>query len=785
MLSRAQSRASTKCSSALTPVAQLRSQQLSPTRRITGLRSAPASVFTLQNGRSRSEGLLSATQRRFLAHAAPSQRRPLPSKILIANRGEIACRVIRTCRRLGIQTVAVYSEADANAAHVALADEAYCVGPAQSSDSYLCMDRIIQVMKETGAEMVHPGYGFLSENSDFAEALASAGLIFIGPPTSAIIVMGSKSASKDIMTRAGVPCVPGYHGPDQSEERLYKEAEKVGYPVLIKAVKGGGGKGMKIAENEKEFLEQLQSARREAQKSFGDTEVLIERYLQRPRHVEVQVVSSGPPYNEHVAISTRDCSVQRRHQKIIEEAPAPHLSPELEKDLCDKATAAARAVGYQGAGTIEFIMDADSGDFFFMEMNVRLQVEHPVSEMVSGIDLVEWQLEVAAGNPLPLRQDQIPSQGHSFEARIYAEDTNANFLPDVGTLSYASFPTPTTTLLSSANIDTPTSVRVDTGFSSGDEISVHYDPMIAKVIVHGRDRKEALRLMRKALDDTNIVGPKTNVEFLTQLCRHEAFIDGSGLETGFIAKYKDDLIPDRKEAPAIVFAHAALFLALQRQKDTAAASAWDSPSFSSFRLSPAQPYKHFFMLRQRQREEGDPVAVSVTPNAEGRNNHFTVSIPGHPNQLFKATLHRDGVTVASTTLVQDGTFPTPSHRFKIVKREPAASGSAIVLSRLDAFMKGERFEFDQVGPAWLEEFKGSSVAAKGSVIAPMPSKVVEIRVKVGQKVNEGDIVVVLEAMKTEHTLRAPKSGIIAKIAAEAGSMCAEGTALVTFEEEDE
>lgn len=691
--------------------------------------------------------------------------------------------------------------------------------------------------------MVHPGYGFLSENSDFAIALASAGLTFIGPPVDAIIAMGSKSASKEIMVKAGVPCVPGYHGSDQSEERLLKEAEKVGYPILIKAVKGGGGKGMKIVDNRGEFIDQLQSARREAEKSFGDTDVLIERYLQRPRHVEVQVVSSGQPHNEHIAISTRDCSVQRRHQKIIEEAPAPHLSNELEKDLCQKATAAAQAVGYQGAGTVEFIMDADTGEFFFMEMNVRLQVEHPVSEMVSGIDLVEWQLEAAAGNPLPLLQEQITSRGHSFEARIYAEDTNANFLPDVGTLSYASYPQPTTLLLSPPELDTPTSIRVDTGFGSGDEISVHYDPMIAKVIVHGRDRQEALRLMRKALQETNIVGPKTNVEFLTQLCRHEAFIDGSGLETGFIAKYKDQLMPARQQAPPMIFAHAALYLILMTHNAIITSSRWSLPEFSSFRLSTSQPSSQSYFLKQRG-DDQEAQHILVTPRV-GSINEYIVSIPGQEDFAFQATLDVDGVTVV-TTLLNDDAYPAPRHRVKVVSREPAGTSSPLVLARLDAFCEGERFEFDQVGPSWLEEVRGLTVAAKGSVIAPMPSKVkfslfyfilsnlsfarqylysISLSFSFFSALHTGRrrssqgwskgrrrrhcgcvgshegmyewylctkkkgrlsiFTTLLLHHQTEHTLRAPQSGIIAKIAAEKGSMCAEGTALVTFEEEGE
>ncbi|PWN38163.1 uncharacterized protein FA14DRAFT_166997 [Meira miltonrushii] len=700
-----------------------------------------------------------------------TKRNPLPSKVLIANRGEIACRVIRTCRRLGIRTVAVYSEADARSAHALLADEAYCIGPAPSAESYLRMDRIIEICKQTGAEMVHPGYGFLSENADFANNLHAAGIKFIGPPAQAIISMGSKSASKEIMTEAGVPCVPGYHGSDQSDVKLKEEAQKIGFPVLIKAVKGGGGKGMKIVTKAEEFDEQLQSARREALTSFGDGDVLIERYLTKPRHVEVQIVSSGAPFNEHVAISTRDCSVQRRHQKIIEEAPAPHLSPEVEKDLCDKATAAARAVGYEGAGTVEFILDADTGEAWFLECNTRLQVEHPVSEMVSGIDLVEWQLEAASGNSLPLRQDQIGKRGHAFEARIYAEDTRANFLPDVGHLSHVAFPVPTTALLSppplygsvsgdSEGVEALSSVRVDTGVATGDEVSVYYDPMIAKVIVHGRDRLEALRLMRAALQETHIVGPKTNVDFLSRLCEHQAFIDGSGLETGFIGKYKSDLHPplqSHKAPDQETAIHAALFLAVKEQ---------------------SIPSSTFILRRRAKRSD----AADGAKEEEVETSSVTVTrVPHLPNR-YQVSIANEHPVVENG---YDNKTSSGRSNIKVITRSAAPSGPISTKERLDLFVHGTgaHYELDVVAPNWYEEVKGAKMAEKGSLIAPMPSKVVDVRVQVGQEVQEGDIVVVLEAMKTEHTLRAPKAGVVAKIAVEKGAMCAEGTELVQFEEE--
>ncbi|KAI9069160.1 hypothetical protein FKP32DRAFT_1753998, partial [Trametes sanguinea] len=510
-----------------------------------------------------------------------SDHKPLFDKILIANRGEIACRVIRTANKLGVKTVAVYSEVDANALHVRLADEAYCIGPAPSSESYLRIDKIIDVCKRSGAQAVHPGYGFLSENAEFAERLAKEGIVFIGPPASAIVSMGSKSESKNIMSAAGVPVVPGYHGTNQDPKLLQDEASRIGYPVLIKAVHGGGGKGMRIVHSASEFPEALASAQREALKGFGNADVLVEKYITRPRHVEVQVFADQR--GGCVSLWERDCSVQRRNQKIIEEAPAPGLSPELRADLSAKAVAAAKAVNYVGAGTVEFIFDNDTQKFYFMEMNTRLQVEHPVTEMITGLDLVEWQLEVAAGNPLPLDQRSIPLVGHAFEARIYAENPRNNFLPDSGQLLYLSTPEPTHTfapsvaehhlaaspsasggagdfhpVVNTSAALTPV-VRLEQGFEQGAQIGVFYDPMIAKLVVHGRDRTEALRVLRRALEEYRVVGVATNVEFLRTLAGNDAFVRAE-VETGFIPKHFDELFPPLPEPSHEVLAQAALYV---------------------------------------------------------------------------------------------------------------------------------------------------------------------------------------------------------------------------------
>src|SRR5580704_13391964 len=462
------------------------------------------------------------------------------SKILIANRGEIACRVIRTARQMGIATVAVYSEADAAALHVALADEAWLIGPPPARNSYLSIARVIGAAHDSGAQAVHPGYGFLSENAEFAEACGKAGLVFIGPPVAAIRAMGSKAEAKALMETSGVPVVPGYHGTAQDLAPLLAEAERIGFPVLIKASTGGGGRGMRIVTRPDEFARALIGAKREAKGAFDDDRVLLERYLERPRHIEVQVF--GDSHGNIVHLFERDCSIQRRHQKVIEEAPAPGLSLASRKKLGEAAIAAARAVGYVGAGTVEFIAEGKS--FYFMEMNTSLQVEHPVTEAVTGLDLVEWQLRVAAGETLPLRQQEIGLRGHAIEVRLYAENPERGFLPATGMLRGLHFPAPDT-------------ARVDTGVRQGDTVTPFYDPLIAKIIAWGEDRAAAVGRLRRALAETAVLGVGTNLEFLARVAAHPEFESGA-VDTGFIERNRASLMPPRRAASDTVFAAAAL-----------------------------------------------------------------------------------------------------------------------------------------------------------------------------------------------------------------------------------
>src|SRR5450830_1696287 len=486
------------------------------------------------------------------------------TKILIANRGEIACRVAATARRMGIHTVAVYSEADANAKHVAVCDEAVLIGPAPAKESYLCGDKIIAVALATGAQAIHPGYGFLSENADFADACHAAGLVFIGPPASAMRAMGSKSAAKSLMEKADVPLVPGYHGEQQDADFLHAQADKIGYPVLLKASAGGGGKGMRVIENTDDFKAALASCKREAISSFGDDKVLAEKYLQRPRHIEIQVFADT--HGNCIYLFERDCSVQRRHQKVLEEAPAPGMTDERRAAMGDAAVAAAKAVGYVGAGTVEFIANQD-GSFYFMEMNTRLQVEHPVTEMITGTDLVEWQLRVAAGEPLPKRQDELRIHGHAIEARIYAENPDKGFLPSIGTLRHLETPGAVNFELGGSSLE-PAAVRVDSGVREGDAISPYYDPMIAKLIVWGTDRKQALARMAQALAQYQIVGLAANIAFLKRLVEGQAFSEAD-LDTGLIERNHDTLFPAAQEAPAgaLALAAEALLKAEQKQGD--------------------------------------------------------------------------------------------------------------------------------------------------------------------------------------------------------------------------
>ncbi|MDP6198557.1 MAG: acetyl-CoA carboxylase biotin carboxylase subunit, partial [Porticoccaceae bacterium] len=453
------------------------------------------------------------------------------TKILIANRGEIACRIIKTARKMGIHTVAVYSEADRNALHVTMADESVYIGPAPSTESYLVIDNLIKAALDTGAEAIHPGYGFLSENADFCRQCQAHNIAFIGPPAEAIVAMGSKSAAKTIMQDAGVPLVPGYHGEDQSAKVIKQAADEMGYPVLLKAAAGGGGKGMRAVHNEAEFEQALVSAKREALNSFNDDIMLVEKYLLQPRHVEIQVFCDS--HNNAVYLFERDCSVQRRHQKVIEEAPAPGMSEDLRQQMGEAAIKAAAAINYQGAGTVEFLLDSQ-GEFFFMEMNTRLQVEHPVTEMISGQDLVEWQLRVASGEPLPLTQEQLSINGHAFEARIYAEDPDQDFLPATGCLSLLSPPRENA------------HVRVDTGVVEGDEVSIYYDPMIAKLVVWDSDRDRALARLAQALSEYQVAGLTTNIGFLYNLATSEAF-QNAEIDTGYIEQHKQEIFRQRQE----------------------------------------------------------------------------------------------------------------------------------------------------------------------------------------------------------------------------------------------
>ncbi|KAG7452055.1 uncharacterized protein BT62DRAFT_881428 [Guyanagaster necrorhizus] len=723
-----------------------------------------------------------------LAETNSTSRKPHFDKILVANRGEIACRVIRTAKKLGIKTVAVYSDVDQNSLHVQMADEAYCIGPAPSAESYLRMDKIIDVCHRSGAQAVHPGYGFQSENASFAERLDQEGIIFIGPPSSAIISMGSKSESKHIMTAAGVPCVPGYHGKNQDPEFLYEQAKHIGFPVLIKAIHGGGGKGMRTVTNPSAevFYEALSSAKRESLKAFGNDVVLIERYIERPRHVEVQVFADT--HGGAVSLWERDCSVQRRNQKIIEEAPAPGLSPKLRADLGERAVAAARAVHYVGAGTVEFIFDNDTLDFYFMEMNTRLQVEHPVTEMVTGLDLVEWQLEVAAGNPLPLDQSSIPLVGHAFEARIYAENPRNQFLPDSGPLLYLSTPTPTHVFAESyaphsefsSPINITPSLRLEQGFVQGSQIGVFYDPMIAKLISHGRDRTEALRILRKALDEYHVVGVSTNVEFLRILAGNQAFIDQE-LETGFIPRHFNELFPPIAEPSAETLALAALYVAL-RDHPIANAPSGPTPwtTLPSRRFG-GDTYERLITL-QGDSEKSEPVSVSVKSTTPGRFDILLRTGSASGTEFLSVPAQLLSPTKLSVTLNSTNCKAT------VVSQPPPggvpASSSHNTVERLHVFSDGSKTTLILPSPKWLLDLGGDVLpAAKGALKSPMPSLVVEIKVKVGDRVEKGQAVVILESMKTETVMRTDVAGIVKMVSCNNGEMVEEGRELVGVEEE--
>lgn len=655
---------------------------------------------------------------------------------------------MRTARRLGVKTVAVYSDPDRNSMHVAMADEAYHLGPAASQESYLRGDKILEVAMSSGAQAVHPGYGFLSENAEFADECLKAGVVFVGPPASAIRDMGIKSTSKAIMSEAAVPVVGGYHGEEQSDEKLAAEAHQIGFPVMIKAVRGGGGKGMRIAMKPEEFQEQLESARREAMKSFGDDVMLIEKFVERPRHVEVQVF--GDHHGNYVYLFERDCSVQRRHQKIIEEAPAPGLTWDVRRSLGEAAVRAARAVGYVGAGTVEFILDP-SHNFYFMEMNTRLQVEHPVSEMITDTDLVEWQLRVAAGEPLPLTQDEIKLSGHSFEARIYAEDPRGGFLPGAGPLDHLSTPAPSQ------------HVRIETGVRQGDEVSVHYDPMIAKLVVWGHDRTSALNSLTSCLAKYNIVGLNTNVDFLLTLATHPSFQAGD-VSTDFIPDHHDELFPPRAASKKLL-CQAALAQVLEEELEGVRAVAASQDPTSPFGPSTSPRINH--------------TLIRTLPfTCEGKEEEVRVEYLG--GSKYRMSVGGESFEVSGSLVCDNGT-----------RHLSASVGDSV--SRVNVVLDGRDVHlFTQTG-SWkvsvpapkFESELGHVAGASGGAVAPMPGVVEKVFVSPGQTVEAGDPLVVMIAMKMEYVIKASSPGVVEKVLFEPGQSVARNTPLVKLKEAEE
>ena len=661
------------------------------------------------------------------------------TKILIANRGEIACRVIKTARRMGIRTVAVYSAADANARHVRLADEAVLIGPAAARESYLVADKILDAAKRTGAQAVHPGYGFLSENADFSEACAANGITFIGPPASAIRAMGSKSEAKKLMGRANVPLTPGYHGDEQAPHLLHKEADQIGYPVLIKAAAGGGGKGMRLVEKSADFLDALASCQREATASFGNQHVLIEKYITQPRHIEIQVFADT--LGHCVYLFERDCSVQRRHQKVLEEAPAPGMTQERRRQMGEAAVAAAKAVGYVGAGTVEFIANQD-GSFYFMEMNTRLQVEHPVTEMITGQDLVEWQLRVAAGQPLPLVQEQLQIRGHALEARIYAEDASRGFLPSTGKLIRLAPPSESL------------HVRVDTGVEEGDEITPYYDPMIAKLIVWDEHRPAALARMRQALADYQVAGVTTNIAFLSRLVACPAFADAD-LDTALIERQKDFLFPESKPVPRDVLLVATVSELLKEQQ-----VAGKKAEMSGDPFSPWHARDGWRMNLSAQRTIGFVDAEQlIEVKVRYQRAHWTITIKGENTTACAKTLANDQIAL------------------ELDDRRLIASVVAVDDKR-HVFLNGATYSLLRDDPLHLVEAGG---AQGGGLTAPMPGKVVALLVQAGQSVDKGAPLLILEAMKMEHTITAPTAGVVKVFCYAVGEQVADGAALLEFD----
>jgi len=666
------------------------------------------------------------------------------TKILIANRGEIACRVAATARRMGIRTVAVYSEADAGAKHVAVCDEAVSIGPAPAKESYLRGAKIIEVALAAGAQAIHPGYGFLSENAEFAEACARAGLAFIGPSGASMRAMGSKSAAKQLMEGANVPLVPGYHGENQDPEFLREQADRIGYPVLLKASAGGGGKGMRVVERSEDFVAALGSCKREAISSFGDDKVLVEKYLQRPRHIEIQVFADK--LGNCVYLHERDCSVQRRHQKVLEEAPAPGMTFERRSAMGEAAVAAARAVNYVGAGTVEFIANQD-GSFYFMEMNTRLQVEHPVTEMITGTDLVEWQLRVAFGEPLPKQQSELAIHGHAIEARIYAENPEKGFLPSIGTLRHMDTPHAVSFELGGTAGVEPAGVRIDSGVREGDAISPFYDPMIAKLIVWGADRTQALARLSQALAEFQIVGLATNIAFLKRLVEGQAFATAD-LDTGLIERNQASLFPASKAAPSGALALAAVALiGSEQQGSRTAADPWGQAQ--GWRLN--GDYRRQLGFGD---EHGADYQVGVVYHPQG----WELEVDGVKQDLRKLAGEGAALSIRLGEQSMHGKVRRDGELFHV-------------------FTGGEHFTLTYKDPM---AHAGEAEAAGGRLTAPMPGKVVAVLAAAGKEVKKGEPLVIMEAMKMEHTIAAPSDGLVEEVLYAVGDQVADGAPLLAF-----
>jgi 3-methylcrotonyl-CoA carboxylase alpha subunit len=671
------------------------------------------------------------------------------NKILIANRGEIACRIIKTAKKMGVLTVAIYSDADKDSLHVNMADEAVYIGPSPSRESYLLGDKVIAIAKKTGAQAIHPGYGFLSENPNFCRQCSSEGITFIGPPVSAIEAMGSKSAAKNIMEEANVPVVPGYHGEDQSRDIIKKAADIMGYPVLLKATAGGGGKGMRQVWTEVEFNENLAAAKREALSSFSDDTMLVEKYLNQPRHVEIQVFCDN--HKNAVYLFERDCSVQRRHQKVIEEAPAFSMSEELRTRMGESAIKSAQAIDYQGAGTVEFLLDKD-GAFYFMEMNTRLQVEHPVTEMISGQDLVEWQLRVAAGENLPKTQDQLVLTGHAFEARIYAEDANNDFLPATGKLTLLKTP------LESDH------VRIDTGVRQGDEVSVYYDPMIAKLIVWDEDREKALQRLTKALSEYRINGVTTNINFLYNLTTSTPFITAD-IDTGFIEKNHDLIFQQDEKSLVNELPIAAIFLILskknkakqQAKQSNDPHSPWNNAN--AWRLNEAN--LHNIILAYNNIE----YPITVEQKCQGKDASYAINVNGKKFNCQGEILmssHNDDTIIAT---VNGHRSQTTFNHFE----------NTISLYRTNGVLN-----FTHILPDCGQNDDDDN---HGGLTAPMNGTMVSVLVKSGEQVSKDQPLVIMEAMKMEHTIKAPSDGIIDEVFFQVGDMIDGGAELLAFTEQ--